>query len=100
MIKEKEKQDRIVSERIPRILSDTSIDFSIQGLHKIHQTLFDGISENAGRIRLKFNPRKKETILWGDSVKYALDSDIIPLLEEILKIEQRPLKSRTNHGKR
>ena len=88
MSEEIAEKDRIVSERIPSILSDTSFDFSVRGLQKIHFLLFKDLSGRAGEFRNKFNPRKKETILWGDSVKYALDSDIIPLLEEILKKEQ------------
>ena len=79
----------MVSERIKRILSDISFDFSITGLLKIHFLLFNGIFGKAGKFRNKFNPRKKEFVLQGRSVKYADSSKIIVMLEKIIFEEQK-----------
>ena len=89
MSEEKTENLRLVSERIEGILSDTSFDFSVKGLKKIHFLLFKGISGKAGDFRNKFNPRKKETVLQGSSVKYADSSEIPVLLEKIILEEQK-----------
>ena len=88
MSEEKTDKDRIVSERIPSILSDTSSDFSVRGLQKIHFLLFKGVSVKAGLFRNKFNPRKKEAVLQSRSVNYADSSEISILFEKIIFEEQ------------
>lgn len=88
MSEEIAEKDRIVSERIEGILSDTSFDFSVRGLQKIHFLLFKDLSGKAGEFRNKFNPRKKEPILQGSSVKYADSYEIPILLEKIIFEEQ------------
>lgn len=50
-------------------------DFSIQGLQKIHKTLFGDVYDWAGQFR-KINIRKSEPILVGKSVWYSNDEDI------------------------
>lgn len=79
----------MVSERIRVILSDTSFDFSLRGLQKIHFLLFEGISGKAGAFRNKFNPRKKEAVLQGRSVIYAGFFEIPKLLEKTILEEQK-----------
>ena len=88
MSEEKKENHRIVSERIEGILSDTSFNFSVRGLQKIHVLLFKGISGKAGDFRNKFNPRKKEPVLQGSSVRYADSYEIPVLLEKIIFEEQ------------
>lgn len=78
-----------MSERTNSILSDTSLDFSLNSLQRIHFLLFDGISERAGKFRNKFNPRKKETVLQERSVKYANFTEIPLLLDKIILEEQK-----------
>ena len=88
MSEEKSEKDRIMSERISVILSDTSFDFSVRGLQEIHLLLFNGISRRAGEFRNKYNPRKKEAVLQGSSVMYAESSEIPKLLEKLILEEQ------------
>ena len=88
MSEEIAEKDRIVSERIPSILSDTSFDFSVRGLQKIHFLLLKDLLGKAGEFRNKLNPRKKEPILQGSSVKYADSYEIPILLEKIIFEEQ------------
>ena len=85
---EKEEINNIVSDRISSFLSETSFNFSLNGLQKIHFLLFNGISEKAGKFRNKFNPRKKEVVLNGNSVKYSIDSEISRVLKELIDEEQ------------
>lgn len=89
MAEEKKENYRIVSERIEGILSDTSLDFSMRGLQKIHLLLFDKTTGKAGKFRNKFNPRKKEPVLQNRPVMYADWSEIPVLLEKLIFEEQK-----------
>lgn len=83
------KNATIVSERMNLVLSDASLDFSLNSLKRIHFLLFDGISEKAGKFRNKFDPRKKEAVLQERSVKYADFAEIPLLLDKIILEEQK-----------
>ncbi|MGP1414137.1 MAG: Fic family protein [Bacillales bacterium] len=64
-----EEADKI-SIRIAKIISENSFTFTIGQLLTIHKLLFNGILENAGKLR-NYNISKKEWVLDGDSVIYG-----------------------------
>ena len=64
-----EEADKI-SIRIAQIIEDDSFVFSLGQLVSIHQRLFEGIYNHAGKFR-SFNFSKKEWVLDGASVFYA-----------------------------
>ncbi len=59
-----------VSIRIAKLLSEDSFTFTVGQLVTIHKTLFEGILENAGKLRT-YNFSKKEWVLDGASVIYG-----------------------------
>ncbi|MGN1233490.1 MAG: Fic family protein [Candidatus Cryptobacteroides sp.] len=64
-----EEADKVAA-RITEILSEKSFNFTPDFLIRIHQRLFSGIYEHAGRLRQK-NIIKKEWVLDGDTVIYS-----------------------------
>lgn len=75
-----EKEADIVSARIAQLLSNKTFTFSPVSLQKIHEHLFKGIINNAGKFRT-FNITKKEWILNDDTVIYSDYRDIEPTLK-------------------
>lgn len=69
-----------VAVRIAEILSDNSFNFNPTELIGIHQKLFKGIYEEAGKIR-DYNFTKKEWILNNDTVIYASYQTIMETLK-------------------
>ncbi len=76
----KEKEADIVSARIVQLLGNKTFTFSPASLQKIHEHLFKGIINKAGKIRA-FNITKKEWVLNNDTVIYSDYRDIIPTLK-------------------
>ena len=68
-IEESEEADKVAI-RITEILSEKSFNFNPTKLITIHQRLFSGIYNHAGKIR-DYNFTKKEWVLNGDTVIYA-----------------------------
>lgn len=68
-IEESEEADKVAI-RITEILSEKSFNFNPTELITIHQRLFSGIYNHAGKIR-DYNFTKKEWVLNGDTVIYA-----------------------------
>ncbi len=64
------KEADIVSVRIARLLGEKTFQFSPAELKRIHEKLFAGVFEHAGKIR-DYNITKKEWVLKGDTVIYA-----------------------------
>ena len=56
--------------RIAKIISEDSFTFTVGQLLSIHKQLFEGILENAGKLRT-YNFSKKEWVLDGASVTYG-----------------------------
>ena len=56
--------------RIAKIISEDSFTFTVGQLLSIHKQLFEGILENAGKLRT-YNFSKKEWVLEGASVTYG-----------------------------
>lgn len=56
--------------RIAKIISEDSFTFTVGYLLSIHKQLFEGILENAGKLRT-YNFSKKEWVLDGASVTYG-----------------------------
>lgn len=69
-----------VAVRIAEILSDKSFNFSPTELISIHQKLFSGVFEHAGKIRT-YNFTKNEWVLNGDTVIYASYDTIMDSLK-------------------
>jgi len=67
---ERKKEADLVANRIVGLLSDPSFTFSPITLKYIHRTLFEGIYDHGGMFRL-YNISKSETILNGETVRYA-----------------------------
>ena len=78
-IENSEEADK-VAVRITEILSDNSFNFNPMELLCIHQRLFSGIYEHAGKIR-NYNFTKKEWVLNGDTVIYASFGTIMDSLK-------------------
>lgn len=76
-----------VSIRIAKLISEDSFTFSIGQLKKIHYELFNGIYENAGKLR-SYNFSKKEWVLDGASVIYGDYRDLEDTLEYDLHLER------------
>lgn len=87
--KTRQKEADIVALRIAQILETSDFIMSPALLLSIHEYLFDGIleDESIGKFR-KYNIRKKETILLGDSVRYADQLIIKPQLNQIFDDER------------
>ena len=59
------------------ILSDTSIDFSLDGLRKLHFLLFNGISNKAGEFRKNIiRGKKKMSSTLPKAVLFALTGEV------------------------
>ena len=86
MEKASEEADK-VSVRITEILSENSFNFNIFELINIHERLFKGIYEEAGKIR-DYNFTKKEWILNDDTVIYSSYETIKDTLEYDLEQER------------
>lgn len=69
-----------VSSRIAEILSETAFSFSPNEYISIHRRLFQGIYNQAGRIR-DYNITKKEWVLDGATVMYGSASELRATLE-------------------
>ena len=69
-----------VSSRIAEILSETAFTFSPNEYIAIHRKLFQGIYEQAGKIR-DYNITKKEWVLDGETVVYGSASELGATLE-------------------
>ena len=74
-----EKEADLVSVRIVQLLSHETFTFSPASLQKIHEHLFKGIIDKAGRLR-PYNITKEEWVLDGDTVIYSDYRDIVPAL--------------------
>lgn len=87
--KTRQKEADLVALRIAQILEMSDFIMSSDLLLSIHEFLFDGIldDDSVGKFR-KYNIRKKETILLGDSVRYADQLLIKPQLNQILSDEK------------
>ena len=69
-----------VSSRIAEILSETAFTFSPNEYIAIHRKLFQGIYEQAGKLR-DYNITKKEWVLDGETVVYGSASELGATLE-------------------
>ena len=69
-IEDRSKEADKVASRIAKIISEDSFTFTVGQFMTIHRILFDGIIENAGRLR-SYNFSKKEWVLDGASVIYG-----------------------------
>ena len=69
-----------VSSRITAIISEKGFTFSVAEYLSIHQRLFNGIYDHAGKIR-DFNITKQEWVLGGDTVTYGSYSQLYATLE-------------------
>lgn len=78
----------IVSVRIVEILGEQTFTFSPAELEKIHQRLFMGVFDHAGKFRT-YNIRKKEWVLNGESVIYASWESIETTLDYDFSLEKR-----------
>ena len=74
-----EEADKVAI-RITEILSEKSFNFNPTELSMIHQRLFSGIYNHAGKIR-DYDFIKEEWILNGDTVTYAPYETIMPALQ-------------------
>lgn len=82
-----EEADKI-SIRIAKIISENSFTFTIGQLLTIHKLLFNGILENAGKLR-NYNISKKEWVLDGDSVIYGYYRDLEMILQYDFDLEKK-----------
>lgn len=82
-----EEADKI-SIRIAKIISEDSFTFSVGQLLTIHQTLFEGILKQPGKIRT-YNFKKKEWVLDGDSVIYGDYRDLERALQYDFEQEKK-----------
>lgn len=82
-----EEADKI-SVRIAKIISEDSFTFSVGQLLTIHQTLFEGILKQPGKIR-NYNFKKKEWVLNGDSVTYGDYRDLERALQYDFEQEKK-----------
>ena len=78
-IENSEEADKVAI-RITEILSEKSFNFNPAELSIIHQRLFSGVYEHAGKIR-DYDFIKEEWILNGDTVTYAPYETIRPALQ-------------------
>ena len=87
--KSRQKEADLVALRIAQILETSDFIMSSDLLLSIHEYLFDGLLEDdsVGKYR-KYNIRKKETILLGDSVRYADHLMISPQVNQLLEDEK------------
>lgn len=69
------KEADIVSTRIVKLLGEKAFQFSLAEWLTIHRRLFEGVFTHAGKIR-KYNITKKEWVLKGATVTYAVWNSI------------------------
>ena len=67
---DREKEADIVSSRIAMVLSEKAFSFSVPQYIGIHERLFEGIYQFAGKLR-DYNISKREWVLDGASVNYG-----------------------------
>ena len=82
------KEADIVSQRISALLSDDSFSLSVSQLQSIHRYLFKDILPHPGELR-KYNFKKEEWVLNGDSVTYGDYRDLDLEIMIHLNIESR-----------
>lgn len=87
VVNDNEKQADIVSARISKILQDKGFKFSPVEYMKIHEELFKGILDNAGKFRT-YNISKKEWVLDWDTVRYGNFLSLKDNLEYDFKVEK------------
>ena len=85
--KENTEEADKVAVRIAEVLSDKSFNFNPTELISIHQRLFSGIYEYAGKIR-DYNIKKDEWVLKGDTVIYASYETIMDSLQYDFELEK------------
>ena len=83
----REKEADIVSSRIAMVLSEKAFSFSVPQYIGIHERLFEGIYQFAGKLR-DYNISKREWVLDGASVNYGNANELEELLEYDLKKEK------------
>ena len=83
---EKENADR-TSVNIVRILLSGALDFSINGLVGLNRSIFDGVYDNAGSLRV-FEVTKREWVLGGDTVSFIGVDDLHGALERYIAKER------------
>ncbi len=83
---EKENADR-TSVNIVRILLSGALDFSINGLVGLNRSIFDGVYDNAGSLRV-FEVTKREWVLGGDTVSFIGVDDLHGALERCIAKER------------
>lgn len=77
----------LVSKRMMELISDDDFSFRIETLKNIHLYLFHDIYDFAGQFRL-CNLTKKESIISGDTVKYADYHEIEKFLAYDFSVEK------------
>lgn len=87
VVNDNEKQADIVSARISKILQDKGFKFSPVEYMKIHEELFKGILDNAGKFRT-YNISKKEWVLDWDTARYGNFLSLKDNLEYDFKVEK------------
>ena len=83
----KEEADR-VSSNITKLLSSSTLNFSVFGYTQVHKNIFDGVFKFAGKIR-DYDISKKEWVLHGDTVTYMYAADLRQALEYDLEQERQ-----------
>ena len=81
--------------RIAKLISDDSFTFTVGQLITIHKSLFEGILENAGKLRA-YNFSKREWILNGKSVIYGDYRELENTLQFDFSIEKKFNYSKLN----
>lgn len=78
----------IVSSRITELLGEKTFQFSPVEIQNIHRRFFEGVFDHAGQSRT-YNITKKEWILNGDTVIYALWNSIRDTLDYDFQTERQ-----------
>lgn len=86
--KDREIESSIVALRIIDVLKDKSFVFSVGQYLAIHKRLFEGIIDNAGKLRT-YNIEKEEKVICGHSVIYGDYRDLATALEYDLNAERK-----------
>lgn len=86
--KERELESSIVALRIIDILNEKSFIFSVGQYLAIHKRLFEGVLDNAGKLRT-YNIQKEEKVLNGHSVYYGDYRELALALEYDFDIERK-----------
>ena len=83
---DKEEADR-VSANIVKVLSSPTFDFSTGGYQSVHRRVFEGVMKHAGELR-KYDIKKKEWVLEGDTVLYLNWEDLRRAIDYDLEQER------------